>query len=58
MIREKAALKLSRQILSGGLIRLDINDKMVEMVARMIMTAVDMDEQRQRSEKILGDVER
>ena len=55
MIRKPAAKKLALQLLHGSIIRMPLTDEILDMATRMIVLAVDMDEQRQRSEKIIGD---
>jgi hypothetical protein len=54
-IRQPAAEKLARKLLELRPPRLEaLEPKFFETMARVIMVYVDMDEQRQRSEKILG----
>lgn len=52
MIREEAALRLARQILDNSIVRFAVNDAIIHMTARVIMTAVELDEQRQRTERL------
>jgi hypothetical protein len=53
-IRKAAAEKLARKLLELRPPRMEaLEQKFFETMARVIMVYVDMDEQRQRSEKIL-----
>jgi hypothetical protein len=53
-IRQPAAEKLARKLLELRPPRMEaLEPKFFETMARVIMVYVDMDEQRQRSEKIL-----
>lgn len=51
MIREQAARKIARQLLTPNISRAVVTDEIIDMAARAIMLAVEMDEQRQRMEQ-------
>jgi hypothetical protein len=53
VIRYPAARKVVEQLLQGSNVRLPMTEEMLDVATRMFMLAVDMDEQRQRSEKLL-----
>lgn len=56
MIREEAAKKLARQLLEPRLSRVTpLSEDFIDAVAKMIMVYVDGDEQKQRSEQLLGE---
>jgi hypothetical protein len=55
VIRYHAARKVVEQLLHGSIVRMPVNEVILDMAARMVMTAVDMDEQRQRSEQLLAE---
>jgi hypothetical protein len=56
-IREPAAEKLARKLLELRAPRLSApSPEFYPMMAKVIMLYVEMDEQRQRTEKILGDI--
>lgn len=53
MIREEAARKLARQLLEPRITRVTpLTDQFIDAVARMIMTYVAGDEQKQRAEQL------
>lgn len=52
MIREEAARKLARQLLEKRISRMtSLSDNFIDVMARVIMTYVEMDEQQQRNER-------
>lgn len=55
MIRQPAARKLAELVLTQPIVRLKVTPEILDMTAKVIMTFVAADEQRQRSEKILGE---
>lgn len=54
-IRYPAARKAVETILLNSNVRLPMTEEMLDVATRVIMLFADIDEQRQRSEKILGD---
>lgn len=52
VIREEAARKLARQLLEKRISRMtSLSDNFIDVMARVIMTYVEMDEQQQRNER-------
>lgn len=53
-MRYAAARRAVETILLNSNVRLPMTEEMLDMATRVIMLFSDMDEQRQRSEKLLG----
>lgn len=53
-IRYPAARRCVETILTNSNVRLPMTETMLDAATRVVITFVEMDEQRQRTEKILG----
>lgn len=54
MIRDPAALKLARQLLLPNIHPIVVTDEIIEVAKQQIQLAVELDEQRQRSERLVN----